>query len=400
MKPESDEGAYWIVARREFVERLHDRGFQISTAVTLLILLGFIVAASLFGGGTRFDLGVVGDGARTTGEEVVAAAKLLDVTVTVHGYASVAAAEAALKDGTVDAAIIDDREVIVKSQPPARGQQLLAMIQAVTARERADSALQGAGLTEEQVTTALSSSPLPIHELRPLDQRQREENAVVFVGVLALYGQLFAYGYWVAAGVVEEKSSRVVEVLLSTIRPSQLLRGKILGIGTLGLCQLLLIAAVGLTAAQLAGVLGFPAGAATAIGWVLFWFVLGFFFYSTLFAVAGSIVSRQEDLQATMTPLSLLIIAAFLVGITSLESPDSTLALVASLLPPTAPLVMPSRIVLGQTPVWQPILSALLSVAATAALVPFAVRMYSRAVLRSGRVKIRELLRAERRPSS
>jgi ABC-2 type transport system permease protein len=400
MKPESDEGAYWIVARREFVERLHDRGFQISTAVTLLILLGFIVAASLFGGGTRFDLGVVGDGARTTGEEVVAAAKLLDVTVTVHGYASVAAAEAALKDGTVDAAIIDDREVIVKSQPPARGQQLLAMIQAVTARERAGSALQGAGLTEEQVTTALSSSPLPIHELRPLDQRQREENAVVFVGVLALYGQLFAYGYWVAAGVVEEKSSRVVEVLLSTIRPSQLLRGKILGIGTLGLCQLLLIAAVGLTAAQLAGVLGFPAGAATAIGWVLFWFVLGFFFYSTLFAVAGSIVSRQEDLQATMTPLSLLIIAAFLVGITSLESPDSTLALVASLLPPTAPLVMPSRIVLGQTPVWQPILSALLSVAATAALVPFAVRMYSRAVLRSGRVKIRELLRAERRPSS
>lgn len=400
MKPESDEGAYWIVARREFVERLHDRGFQISTAVTLLILLGFIVAASLFGGGTRFDLGVVGDGARTTGEEVVAAAKLLDVEVTVHGYSSVAAAEAALKDGTVDAAIIDDREVIVKSQPPARGQQLLAMIQAVTARERAGSALQGAGLTEEQVTTALSSSPLPIHELRPLDQRQREENAVVFVGVLALYGQLFAYGYWVAAGVVEEKSSRVVEVLLSTIRPSQLLRGKILGIGTLGLCQLLLIAAVGLTAAQLAGVLGFPAGAATAIGWVLFWFVLGFFFYSTLFAVAGSIVSRQEDLQATMTPLSLLIIAAFLVGITSLESPDSTLALVASLLPPTAPLVMPSRIVLGQTPVWQPILSALLSVAATAALVPFAVRMYSRAVLRSGRVKIRELLRAERRPSS
>lgn len=400
MRPESDEGAYRLVARREFVERLHDRGFQISTAITLLILLGFIVATALFGGGTRFDVGVVGEGARTTGEEVVAAAKLLNVTVTVHDYATVAAAEAAVRAGTADAAIVDDREVIVKSQPPARGQQLLAIIQAVTARERAGAALQGAGLTEEQITEALNASPLPIHELRPLDQRRREENAVVFVGVLALYGQLFAYGYWVAAGVVEEKSSRVVEVLLSTIRPLQLLRGKILGIGTLGLCQLLLIAAVGLTAARLAGILRFPAGAAAAIGWVLFWFVLGFFFYSTLFAVAGSIVSRQEDLQATMTPLSLLIIAAFIVGITALEAPDSTLALVASLLPPTAPLAMPSRIVLGQTPVWQPIVSALVSAAATAALVPLAVKMYSRAVLRTGRVKIRELLHAERRPSS
>jgi ABC-2 type transport system permease protein len=397
MRPESDEGAYRLVARREFVERLHDRGFQISTAITLLILLGFIAATALFGGRTRFDLGVVGEGALTMGRQVVAEAERLNVAVTVHGYPTMAAAEAAVEDGTVDAAIVDDREVIVKSEPPVQGRQLLTMIQAVTARERAGAALQGAGLTQEQITSALNAEPLPIHELRPLDQRRREANAVVFVGVLALYGQLFAYGYWVAAGVVEEKSSRVVEVLLSTIRPSQLLRGKILGIGTLGLCQLLLIAAVGLAAARLAGILRFPVGAAAAIGWVLFWFVLGFFFYSTLFAVAGSIVSRQEDLQATMTPLSLLIIAAFVIGITALGSPDSTLALVASLLPPTAPLAMPSRIVLGQAPLWQPIASAIVSVGTTVALVPFAVRMYSRAVLRTGRVKIRELLRAEPR---
>jgi ABC-2 type transport system permease protein len=99
-----------------------------------------------------------------------------------------------------------------------------------------------------------------------------------------------------------------------------------------------------------------------------------------------------------MTPLSLLIIAAFFVGISALQSPESTLAVVASLLPPTAPLAMPSRIVLGEAPLWQAVLSALVSLAATAALVPFAVRMYSRAVLRTGRVKLREILRTERRP--
>ena len=80
---------------------------------------------------------------------------------------------------------------------------------------------------------------------------------VAFVGVLLLYGQLFAYGYWVAAGVVEEKSSRVVEVLLATLRPSHLLRGKILGIGVLGLLQLLLIGLVGLFASNAVGSLEF-----------------------------------------------------------------------------------------------------------------------------------------------
>ncbi len=396
MRIETDRGAYRIVARREFVERARDRGFAISTAITLLILVGFITISAIVGGGTRFDLGVVGPESRTTGAAVAAAANLVNITVTVHDYPTDTAVEAALRDGRVDAAIVDDERVIVKSQPQVQGQQLLTLIQAASARERARAALEGAGLTPGQVDAALNLPPLPVRELEPLDQRRRENNAVVFVGVLALYGQLFAYGYWVAAGVVEEKASRVVEVLLATIRPSQLLRGKILGIGTLGLCQLLLIGVVGLTAAQVAGVLEFPVSALSAIGWVLFWFVLGFFFYSTLFAVAGSIVSRQEDLQATMTPLSLLIIAAFFVGITALQAPDSRLAVVASMLPPTAPLTMPSRIVLGQAPLWQAVLSAAISIGATAALVPFAVKLYTRAVLRTGRVKLREIVRAER----
>jgi ABC-2 type transport system permease protein len=366
---------------------------MISTAITLLILVGFITAAAFFGGGTRFDLGVAGQASATMGEEVVTAASDLGVEVTVHRYQDRTAAEAAVRRGTVDAAIVDGAGVLVKSQAP---EELVSVVQAVAFRDRIRSALESAGLSTDRIAEALNVAPLPVRALEPLDERRRESNAVAFVGVLALYGQLFAYGYWVAAGVVEEKASRVVEVLLSTIRPSQLLRGKILGIGTLGLCQLLLIGAVGITAARLAGILHFPAGALAAIGWVLFWFVLGFFFYSTLFAVAGSIVSRQEDLQATMTPLSLLIIAAFFVGISALENPDSTLAVVASLLPPTAPLAMPSRIVLGEAPLWQPVVSALLSVAATAALVPFAVRMYSRAVLRTGRVRLRELIRADR----
>ena len=169
-----------------------------------------------------------------------------------------------------------------------------------------------------------------------MDSRSRETATVVFVGVLLLYGQLFAYGYWVAAGVVEEKSSRVVEVLLATVRPSHLLRGKILGIGLLGLGQLLLIGLVGLFASAAVGTLEFPSGAFATIGLVLGWFVLGFFFYASLFAVAGSIVTRQEDPDDNDAAHD-LILGSFFIGLSATSNPDSTLAIVASLLPFSSP---------------------------------------------------------------
>jgi ABC-2 type transport system permease protein len=289
--------------------------------------------------------------------------------------------------------VLDVEKILVKSDPPA---PLVGVVQAVSLRLRSQQVLETSGLTPDEVSAALNQPPLPVDALEPQNARRRENGAVAFVGVLALYGQLFAYGYWVAAGVVEEKSSRVVEVLLSTLRPSQLLRGKILGIGVLGLLQLLIIGAVGLITAKAVGSLQFPAGAISTIAIVLGWFVLGYFFYASLFAVAGSIVTRQEDLQTTMTPLTLIIVASFFVGISAVSNPDTTLATVASLLPPSAPLVMPSRIVLGDASWPQVVLSVAISIGATFALIPVATKIYSRAVLQSGRVKIRQVLRAER----
>jgi ABC-2 type transport system permease protein len=381
-----------IVARREFVERGRDRGFLISTAITLLVLVGVIVATSLLGGETQYRLGAVDD-ARQVAERSVQAAQLLDVDVELVTTSDDAAAVAAVREGRLDAAVIGGAEIVVRSEPPA---ELVGIVQAVSQRTRTEDALRGTGLSDDQIRAALDQAPMEIRALEPVDDRRRENSAVAFVGVLALYGQLFAYGYWVAAGVVEEKSSRVVEVLLATVRPSQLLRGKIFGIGVLGLLQLLLIGVVGLIAAQTVGSLDFPSGAIATIGIVLVWFILGFFFYASLFAVAGSIVPRQEDLQSTMTPLTLLIVGSFLIGLNAIGNPSSTLATVASLLPPSAPLVMPSRIVLGETSLLGALLSVAITVAATVALVPLATRIYSAAVLRPGRVRIRQALRASR----
>lgn len=390
--PMATKRVWAIVARREFVERGRDRGFLISTAITLLVLVGVIVATSLLGGETQYRLGAVDD-ARQVAERSVRAAQLLDVDVELVTTSDDAAAVAAVREGRLDAAVIGGAEIVVRSDPPA---ELVGIVQAVSQRTRTEDALRGTGLSDDQIRAALDQAPMEIRALEPVDDRRRENSAVAFVGVLALYGQLFAYGYWVAAGVVEEKSSRVVEVLLATVRPSQLLRGKILGIGVLGLLQLLLIGVVGLIAAQTVGSLDFPSGAIATIGIVLVWFVFGFFFYAGLFAVAGSIVPRQEDLQSTMTPLTLLIVGSFLIGLNAIGNPSSTLATVASLLPPSAPLVMPSRIVLGETSLLGALLSVAITVAATVALVPLATRIYSAAVLRPGRVRIRQALRASR----
>jgi ABC-2 type transport system permease protein len=391
--PTATKRVWAIVARREFVERGRDRGFLISTAITLLVLVGVIVATSVLGGGERrYKLGAVDD-ARQVAERSVQAAQLLDLDVELVTASDDAAAVAAVRDGRLDAAVIGGAEIVVRSEPPA---ELVGIVQAVSQRTRTEEALRGTGLSDEQIRAALDQAPLGIRALEPVDDRRRENSAVAFVGVLALYGQLFAYGYWVAAGVVEEKSSRIVEVLLATVRPSQLLRGKILGIGVLGLLQLLLIGVVGLIAAQTVGSLDFPSGAIATIGVVLVWFVFGFFFYAGLFAVAGSIVPRQEDLQSTMTPLTLLIVGSFLIGLNAIGNPSSTLATVASLLPPSAPLVMPSRIVLGETSLLGALLSVAITVGATVALVPLATRIYSAAVLRPGRVRIRQALRASR----
>ena len=380
-----------IVARREFVERARDRGFQVSTAITVLLLVGVIVISAVFNRPTSFDLVVVGEGSDALGQQVRAAADALGIEVSVHELADEAEARQAVDAGDADAAVVEAGRIVVRAEPP---DQLVGLIQAVSVRERSRQALIGAGLSSEQVDAALAQSPLPVDALEPVNAESRETATVAFVGVLLLYGQLFAYGYWVAAGVVEEKSSRVVEVLLATLRPSHLLRGKILGIGLLGLAQLLLLALVGLFASSAVGTLEFPSGAIATVGLVLVWFVLGFFFYATMFAVAGSIVTRQEDLQTTMTPLTILIVGSFFIGLSATSNPDSTLAVVASLLPFSSPLVMPTRIALGDAATWEVVASIAISVATTAALIPLATKIYSRALLRPGRVRIRQVLRA------
>jgi ABC-2 type transport system permease protein len=173
------------------------------------------------------------------------------------------------------------------------------------------SSLESSGMTEAQALQVLAPAPLPVDVLDPGARNLERNRGLIVIGLLALFVVLVFYGQAVAQGVTEEKSSRVVELLLTTVPPRRLLTGKVLGIGALGLAQLMLAGGAALIAGKLAGGAGLPSAAPKAVALVVLWFVLGYVFYSVAFAVAGALVSRQEDLTTAMLPINLLLIGAF-----------------------------------------------------------------------------------------
>jgi len=387
-----------LVARRELVEQIRGKSFLISTAITLLILCGIIVVPRLFGVGRpeTFDVGAVGAGSARVGQALAAQADAAGVKVRLRQPANLAAAEADVRDGKLDLAIVDGRELLAKSDVDER---LGLLVQSASRALRAQERLAAAGLDQAEIQSTLAPSPLPVRSLEPVDEAARSKRAIATVSIFLLYGQLIGYCFAVAMGVVEEKATRVVEVLLAAVRPVQLLAGKVIGLGLVGLVQLAAIGAVGLTLAIAVDAISLPAGAVGTIGWVLVWFLLGYAFYSSLFAVAGAIVSRQEELQNTATPLNLLMVGSFLVAFMGAGSdPGSTLATVSSFLPPVAPLVLPVRIAAGEAAAWQLAVSLGIMLVSILGVVLLAARLYEGAVLRTGaRVKLRDAWTGARR---
>jgi ABC-2 type transport system permease protein len=389
-----------LTARREVVERTRDRAFLISTAVTLLILAAVIVVPKLFGSDSNtFDVGLVGSASQRLGPALTSQAAASNVQIRLQSPADAAAAGAEVRSGKLDAAVLDGRELVSKAKLNDR---LALIVQAASRTWRAQEGLAARGLSPSEISSTLAPAPLPVRSLEPTDKNATAKKNIATIAVFLLYGQIVGYCMGVASGVVEEKATRVVEVLLATLRPVQLLAGKVIGIGVVGLLQLLLIGAIGLAMAVALQTITLPAGALGTIGIVLAWFVLGYAFYASLFAVAGAVVSRQEELQNSTTPLTLVLVASFFVAITSAFGNSTTsLARVCTYLPPTAPLIVPLRIASGDIAPWQVGLTLAIMLASTVLVVLLASRVYAGAILRTGaRVKLVDAWRSAARATA
>jgi ABC-2 type transport system permease protein len=381
-----------LIAVREMRERLRNRTFIISNVVTIVILLAVIIGLPLLFSGDGAKLAAV-DVPEPVQGQAIALASALGEEVEFVEFDDVSTAEMAIFNGDVSALLIGTDELVTERSPDP---ELVFVINEATADVRFAERLDEAGVTEEQAAV-IAARDEPI-ALRSLDQE--EENffnsfGAASVSVVLLFMAITIYGGTVLTGVLEEKTSRVIEVVMSTVRPWQLLAGKVTGLGLLGLGQLAILVGLGLMAAVVTDLTEVPATAFGTAAWVVVWFVLGFAFYSVLYAMGGALAGRLEDAQSTAAPVGFLLLAGYLLSFVAvLPNPDGAMAKITSVLPPFAPFSMPALIAFGEADLWQIILSPLLMVIAIIVIVRLAGRVYAGAVLHAGeKLKIRDAWR-------
>jgi ABC-2 type transport system permease protein len=370
-----------LVAWREIYERLRSRVFIVST-VLMLVLVG---ASSALNGALSkqptYRVAVVAPAPIGLDVALQRAGKPFGAKVELRTVSSVAAAREQLTGKKVDAV------VLLASDRLAFRSSADTKIAAVV-----DSAVRA-------VRNHLPPSPeLTTVTLQPPDKPVTDAaTAVASIGSLLLLVALAVYGQWVLTGVVEEKSNRVVELILSTVRPRHLLAGKVIGIGLLGLGQIALIG--GLASVMLAaGVFDAPASLGGSLALIIPWFALGFALYAVAYATAGALASGQQDANSAGTAVSYTLAAAYFLGYVALAGDmNGPLANVLTIFPVTAPLVLPARSILVGVPLWEHAVAILLVLATIYALVRLAGRVYAQGLLQSGpRVDLRTALRLAR----
>jgi ABC-2 type transport system permease protein len=415
------------VARREYLFRVRGRAFLVTT---LLIAAGIIAALLLptflgaLGVADPARIAVVDEAGDLPTDPVDALQAALAATAEdgddgarVELAGDPGAAEEEVRSGDFDGLLRisrgDDGELsfaYLSDQGPGNLTRNL-VTDAANDMAVADR-LARAGISTEQAAAYFAPADFTATAVDPDATAEEDFGGAVllsYVVVILTFMAILTYGNWVAQSVAEEKSGRVMELLITAATPRQLLVGKVFGTGAAGLTQyVVMIAAfaVGVIAsAPVGGALGAAERAPfelpqVEIGFVATFtafFLLGFLLYCTLYAAAGSMVSRIEDAQQAAGPLIYLAIGGYLVSFFAPNDPDGQLIAIASIVPFFSPYLMPTRMLLGDPAAWEVALSLVLLAVTLAAALWIAARVYSAGVLLYGqRVGLRSVWRATR----
>jgi ABC-2 type transport system permease protein len=385
-----------LLVKREFLERARSKPFIITMSLIAVAILAIGPIVSRFAAGDEeaTKIGLAGEEIPGIEQELQAQAILFEMEIGVERFPSRTDAEAALTEGEIAVVLVDRNEIVFHTDVSSR---LTALAHSAIDTSLKTEVLTDLGLSDGEIAAVVEPIPVEVTTLEEPDAQEDAKRGAAFAGAILLYVSIIMFGQFVAMGTVEEKQNRVVEVILSRVRPWQVLVGKVVGIGFLGLLQLVILAGAAYTSAQLADLpdidvaaIGLP-----IIASLFFWFILGYTFYAFLYAAVGSTVSRQEDLQgAIMIPI-ILIMPGYLLAIFAAEDPDALLPTIASWLPPWAPFVMPVRIAAGVVQPWEIVVAVVGTALGAVALVWIGSRVYSGALLRTGsKVKLREAWKA------
>ena len=397
--PVGSRDAVALVAGREITVRIRTKAFLITLAVTALaavalpLILHFV---NLSSGPTKI---AVLRSDTSLSASLQSTATELGGKITLVPVADHAAGVAEVSNGSVSALAETGAggTGIATTVKTGLDTSVRQLFQTVEQQQALSDQITALGGSPAKVGAAVASAQVQVTTLKQTDPKQGQHITIAIAAGLLMYMSLMLVGQMVAQGVVEEKSSRVVELLLATLRPWQLLAGKVIGTGLLGLLQMLVPAVLGVGVGIATKTLNISLSSSVgSVAWALLWYALGFAIYATVFAALGATVSRQEDVQGLTFPAVMPLIAAWVIGISVVPSdPGSPLVTWLSMIPPTAPVLMPMRIAMGVAPMWQVLLSALLAVGFAGLLLRFAARIYRNSVLRSGsRVPLREALKA------
>jgi ABC-2 type transport system permease protein len=402
MKPISGIAGMRLVASRELRERGRSKSFVISCVVTLVLVGAALVLPQALGGdAATHHIGIVGEG----NEPILQSARDLAIAEAAEGedpdqfdaieFATVEEAEAALVAGDVDLVLLDG-DTLLQERTGLSGNGLAETLQRAAGSVRLQRLVEENGEAAADVIDILSSSPLEVTSMSGEDPDAHIRPVIAYAGLLLTYIAILSYGSWTLTGVTEEKNNRVVEVLLATLRPWQLLGGKILGIGILAIGQFILTIGFAFALVNFTDALDLPTLPLDGLFFLVLWFILGFAVYSVSYAAAGSLASRPEDAQSAAFPMTMLAVAGFFVSINTLDDPASTLARITSFIPFTAPFVVPIRQSLQGIGTVEHIATVLVAITSIVLLVRLAARIYAGGLLRFGRrVKLREAWRSE-----
>jgi ABC-2 type transport system permease protein len=388
----------WLVARREVLERGRSRGFILSVFLTTALVIGSFIAPTLLFGGddvTRVGLVQPAPAGLTAALEASAAAAQQEIEIV--PYPDRASAQAALE--TDDAAVAvsvpldlsGPGETIYQEE---RDALLDAIVAGAVIGLRVEAVLADSNV--DQAALVAAQTPPSATELDPQTDADQARFLLANIGTILILVSIFSFGFTVLTGVVEEKQSRVVEVVLATVRPRDLLMGKVLGIGVLGLVQLAVFVLAGGAAALATDRLALPSTTPAAVLLLAVWFVLGYTLYSTTLGFLGALASRMEEASNASTPVTMVAMISYFVAIFAVvDDPDGTVARIATFLPPSAPMVVPLRAAFDAIPAWEIVVSIVVTLAAIYGLFVIGGRVYAGAALQTtGRMKLRDAWRS------
>jgi ABC-2 type transport system permease protein len=422
----------WHVARREYRQRVRGRTFIVTTVILALVALVYVLLPVILrttGVDRPAEVAVLVNAPDLSGDPVATLDGLLRAgsagaagvapKIEVSRAADAADARQRVRDGRLTGLLTISRgsggdlafDYLTNGEP--NDEAALFVRQGASVLVVADR-LESAGLTPEDRSSIFAPPDLSTSAASAAAGRREDRDfgasfLLGYILVVLTFMAILTYGNWVAQSVAEEKSSRVMELLITAASPRQLLTGKVMGAGAAGLTQFAVVVGAALIGLQAGPVLERLLGGAPVEGGQLpaltvglglafgAFFMGGFLLYSILYAAVGSMVSRQEDVQAAASPLMIVAMAGYFVSFSALNGIDQGWVGIVSLIPFFSPYLMPARILLGDPSAWEIALSIGLLVAALVGALWVAARIYSAGVLLYGqRPGFREVWRATR----